>query len=55
MKYICIDTFTGKIVPFVDTCGNPWNELLTLHWALRAIAGMNREAGCKTRYRVEAL
>lgn len=55
MKYICIDTFTGRIVPFVDTFGNHWAIAHTLHWAFQTIAEMNREAGCKTRYRVEAL
>ena len=55
MTYICIDTLTAKVVPFIDACGREWATLESLALAARAIRGMNREAGDARRYRVETL
>lgn len=55
MKYICIDTLTAKVVPFIDACGRTWETLESLALAAKAVRGMNREAGDSHRYRVDTL
>ena len=44
MKYICIDTLTAKVVPFIDACGRAWESLEGFNLAVKTAHARSRVA-----------
>lgn len=55
MKFVCFDSVSARVVPFIDAFGNEWAILDSRATAAKAVYAMNKAAGNPRRYRLQSL